>query len=185
MQTMNKVHWLILLIILGAISGFAQKKDALLVFGKDFSFWVVEPKGWVCHTEDAYRYQLNAYFCLGKKTFNKSPVVMHISVHSRGGNTLQQKLDSDIEDYKKQHKKLELQEFPIGELAYEFLSKKYIYDEKTIDYVCFLDPHKDSPLFLVFVLNGPKEESPKYEKDFLALIKSFFWQGGDVKVIKE
>ena len=124
---------------------------------------------------------MNAYFCLGKESFNNSPVVMHITINSKRGDTLQQIINSDIADYKKRHQKLELQEFPINELGYEVLSKKYSYDEKTIDYVCILDPNKDSPFYLVFVLNGPKEESPKYEKDFLSLIRSFSWLGGNVK----
>jgi hypothetical protein len=177
---MKRALWPVLLLFLVVTVGSSQM-DQLLIYGDGWAFNVKEPTGWRCHTEDAYRYQVNAYFCLGKKTFSKSPVVMHISVNSKRGEILQQKMDYDIAYYRKHHKKIELQEFPMSELAYEALSKKYTYDEKTIDYVCFLDPDKDSPLYLVFVLNGPKEESPKYEKDFLSLIGSFFWLGGNVK----
>ena len=177
---MKRALWPILLFFLAATVGSSQM-DQLLIFGNGWMFNVKEPTGWTGHTEDAYQYHVNIYFCLGKKTFSKSQVVMHISVNSKRGETLQQKMDYDIAYYKKQHKKIELQEFPMGELAYEVLSKKYTYDEKTIDYVCFLDPDKDSPLYLVFVLNGPKEDSPKYEQDFLSLIRSLSWLGGNVK----
>jgi hypothetical protein len=177
---MKRTLWPILLFYLITAIGSSQM-DYLLIFGNGWMFNVKEPTGWTGHTEDAYRYRVNAYFCLGKKTFIKSPVVMHIRINSKRGDTLQQIINSDIADYRKQHKKLELQEFPINELGYEVLSKKYSYDDKTIDYVCLLDPDKDSPLYLVFVLNGPKEESPKYEKDFLSLIRSFSWLGGKVK----
>jgi hypothetical protein len=177
---MKRALWPIFLFSLAAAIGSSQM-DELLIYGNGWMFNVKEPTGWTGHTEDAYRYRVNAYFCLGKKSFNKSSVVMHITINSKRGDTLQQIINSDIADYKKRHQKLELQEFPISELGYEVLSKKYSYDEKTIDYVCILDPNKDSPFYLVFVLNGPKEESPKYEKDFLSLIRSFSWLGGNVK----
>lgn len=177
---MKKALWRAMLLFLVATVCSSQM-DHLLIFGDGWMFNVKEPTGWTGHTEDAYRYRVNAYFCLGKKSFNKSPVVMHITINSKRGDTLQQIINSDIADYKKRHKKLELQEFPISELGYEVLSKKYSYDENTIDYVCILDPNKDSPFYLVFVLNGPKEESPQYEKDFLSLIRSFSWLGGNVK----
>jgi len=176
----KKGLWSIMIFFLAVTVGSSQM-DQLLIYGNGWMFNVKEPKGWIGHTEDAYRYRVNIYFCLGKKSFDKSPVVMHISVNNKRGETLQQKMDSDVADYKKQHKKLELQEFPISEPAYKVLSKKYSYDDKTTDYVCFLDPDEDSPLYMVLVLNGPKEETPKYEKDFLSLIRSFSWLGGKTK----
>jgi hypothetical protein len=182
---MKKTIWIILFFLIGATTSTAQN-DALIIFGKGFSFSVIEPEGWLCHTEDAYRYQMNAYFCLGKKRINKSPAIMHITVHDKGGDTVQQSLAFDMENYKKKHpEKLEFLESPIDALAYEFAAKTFLIDDKTIDYVCFVDPDKNSPLYLVFVLHGAKEESPKYEKDFISLIKSFFWLTGDVRGIKK
>ena len=128
---------------------------------------------------------MNAYFCLGKKKINKSPAIMHITVLGKGGDTIQQSLAIDMEDYRKKRKKLEFLESPINALAYEFAAKTYFYEDKTIDYVCYVDPDKNCPLFLAFVLHGPKEVSPKYEKDFISLVKSFFWMTGDVRGIKK
>jgi len=180
---MKKSIWMMLIILAGAVPVRAQDKDALLVYGQGWMFGVIEPKGWLCHTEDAYRYHMNAYFCLGKNNIDNSPAIMHISVYGKGRDTIQQSLAFDIENYKKHHKKVELQEFPISELAYESVSKIFAYDKKTVDYVCFLDPDKDSPLYLIFVLHGPKNVSHNYEKDFLSLIRSLKWFGGNAKRI--
>jgi hypothetical protein len=182
---MKKAMLIIFIFSFGVITGFAQKKDALFIYGEGFSFWVIEPEGWLCHTEDAFRYTMNAYFCLGKKKINKSPAIMHITVLGKGGDTIQQSLAIDMEDYRKKRKKLEFLESPINALAYEFAAKTYFYEDKTIDYVCYVDPDKNCPLFLAFVLHGPKEVSPKYEKDFISLVKSFFWMAGDAKGIKK
>jgi hypothetical protein len=172
------------IIFIGAMMVRAED-EVLIIFGKGFMFSVSEPEGWRGHTDDAYRHRMNAYFCLGKKKINKSPAIMHITVLEKGGETVQQSLAFDIANYKKKSKKLEFLESPIDALAYEFAAKNFLIEDKTIDYVCFVDPDKNSPLYLVFVLHGPKEESPKYEKDFLSLVKSFFWMGGDIKVIKK
>jgi len=176
---MKKALWPILLFFLVVTVGSSQM-DQLLIYGNGWMFNVKEPKGWRCYTEDAYRYHMNAYFCLGKKNINNSPATMNIEVLRKGGKTLQERLAIDMEDYKKQSKSLEFLDFLVDGIKYESISKIYIINDKTTDYVCFLDPSKDSPWYLVFVLHGPKEESPKYEKDFLALIRSFSWLGGTV-----
>ncbi len=182
---MKKSMLIIFIFLFGVITGFAQKKDALFIYGKGWSFWVIEPKGWLCHTEDAFRYQMNAYFCLGKKNIDNSPAIMHISIHKKGGDTIEQELAFDMEDYSKHSTKIEFLEFPISALTYTFVTKIYVIDDKTTDYLCYIDPDKNSPLFLVFVLHGPKEESPKHEKDFLSLVKSFSWMTGNAEGIKK
>jgi hypothetical protein len=103
---------------------------------------------------------------------------MHITVFDKGGDTVRQSLDYDMENYKKHYQKIEFKDFPIEELRYGYASRIFVVEDKTIDYVCFLDPDKKSALYVVFVLHGPKELSHNYEKDFIALIKSFSWLGG-------
>ncbi len=172
---------LISLIILGSAtwaSGYSsgqENKDALLIYGQDFMFRVTEPEGWRGHTEDAYRYRMNAYFCPGEKDINNSPAIMHISVLDKGDENIQQHLAYDMQQYQKHYRNIKFQDFPIEGLNYRYASRIFIIEDKTIDYVCFLDPGEKSQLYVVFVLHGPREESPKYEQDFIRLIKSFRW----------
>lgn len=165
---------------IGVMAGMAQK-DALIIFGQGFMFSVVEPKGWRCHTDDAFRYKMNAYFCLGSKSIKRSPAIMHIAIYDKEGDTIQQSLAFDRENYRKHSKSIEFLDFPIDELAFEFAAQTFVIDDKTIDYVCFLDPDKDSPLYVVFVLHGPKQESPKHVEAFRSLIKTFRWLGSPAK----
>lgn len=174
---MKKLWWLLTVLFVFGSGSSMQEKDALIIYGKGFVFSVLEPKKWTCHTEDAYRYRMNAYFCLGKNNINDSPAIMHITVFGKAEDTILESLAYDIENYKKHYKQIELKDFPIEGLRYEYASKTFVIEDKTVDYVCFLDPDKKSKLYLVFVLHGPKEVSPDYEKDFITLIKSFTWLG--------
>jgi hypothetical protein len=171
---MKRAIYLMLFIILGVAAGYAGN-DPLIIYGNGFSFSVTEPGDWHCYTEDAYRYKLNAYFLLGKATVHDFLAIMHIRVESKDEDTVQKCLAYDMDKFSKQVKKIEFLEFDLGNLKYEYASKIYLMDDKIVDYVCYIDPYKESPMHLVFVLHGPKEESKKFEKDFASLIKSFSW----------
>jgi hypothetical protein len=160
-------------------------KDMLIIYGKDFSFGVKEPENWHCYTEDAYRYKLNAYFCLEKTNIDSSPAIMNIRVLDKHGYSVQHNLAFDMEKYRKQTNKAEFLAFNVGKLRYEYASKKYLIDNLTADYVCYIDPGDKLPLCLIFVLHGPKDECKKYEKDFIELVKSFTWLTGDVRGLKK
>lgn len=55
-------------------------------------------------------------------------------------------------------------------------------DNKTSDYICYLDPNDGSSVYVAFVLNGPKGISEKYLNDFQEAIKSFLWITDRVQV---
>jgi hypothetical protein len=48
-------------------------------------------------------------------------------------------------------------------------------NDKDIDYLCYVDPDNNSPLYVIFVLSGTKELSNLYLKDFEKLVQSFIW----------
>lgn len=177
---MKKTLYLALFILLGALAGDAQNQG-LIVYGNRFAFGVTEPGDWRGYTEDAYRYQVNIYFCLGKTNIDHTPVLMHIRVEDKFSDTLQKSLSSDMDKFAKQVKKIEFLDFDLGQLKYEYASKIYLMDDKTTDYLCYIDPDKKLPIHLVFVMHGPKDKCPKYEKDFTSLITSFIWMGSGLK----
>jgi hypothetical protein len=172
---MKKVIPITTVVILSFFTLAQKKMDSLLVWGEGFSFGVTEPAGWTGHTEDAYRYRLNIYFCLGRKKIDNSPAIMHITVLDKGNRSIQEHLEYDMENYKKNYQNIEFQDFSIEGLKYEALAKIFIIEDKTVDYVCFLDPGKGSQLYVVFVLHGPGDTTPHYQEDFVKLVKSFAW----------
>ena len=176
---MKKIILCVFIIFLFTISTL-YSKDAMIVYGQNFAFSIKEPANWNGYTEDAYKYTVNAYFCLSNSNFNNSPAVIYIRILDKAGYEVKKHLEIDMKNFKKKKKKIEFKEFKINKLNYKFASKIYIIDDKFVDYLCYLDPGKDSSAYLIFVLNGKKKISKKYKKDFIKIIKSFFWLGQNV-----
>lgn len=160
----------------------SEDMKGMLIYGKNFSFLVSEPEGWKGYTSDAYRYGLNAYFCIGEYDFDSSPEAMYIRVLSKGDYSVEEHLKIDMNNFKKKKSKVTFEDFKVVNLGYKYASKKYIIDDKTCDYLCYILPDKDSSVYLIFVLTVKKEVCNKYLDSFNELLKSFTWIGQDVKV---
>ena len=157
------------------IAGTALAQDALIIYGDNLSFKVSEPPNWRGHTDDAGRYRLNAYFSLPGYDFNSSPAVMYIRVMKKGGLTVQKRLEADMADFAKRKQSIEFSDFAVENVNYQYAAKQYFINSTSIDYLCYIDPGESSPLYVIFVLSGPKELSGTYLADFKKLIQSFTW----------
>ena len=87
-------------------------------------------------------------------------------------------LQGDMEDFRNKYRDIKYEDFSIIDLKYNNSSKIYIY-KNYHDFLCYLepDPAPDSPLYLIFVLSGPKETAHNYQADFVKLVRSFEWLG--------
>lgn len=178
------LYFLVIFLILYCPKYLNASEDmkGMLIYGKNFSFLVSEPDGWKGYTSDAYRYRLSAYFCIGKYNFDSSPGAMYIRVLSKGDSSVEEHLKIGMNNFKRKKNKVIFEDFKVVNLKYKYASKKYLIDNKTCDYLCYLDPGKDSLVYLLFVLTAEKEICNKYLDAFNELLKSFTWIGQDVKV---
>jgi hypothetical protein len=142
--------------------------EALIVYGKGFSFKVTEPSGWYGVTANANRYMVNVYFPQPGHDYNSSPVLMYVRVMNKNGNTVQRNLELDMDDFSQRKKKVEVFDYTVNNLNYEYAAKKYIINDNQTDYLCYIDPAADSPNYVIFVLTGPKDTCDNYLVAFVS-----------------
>lgn len=181
---MKKFILVSLLVLLFPLSLFSKDKDdkGLIIYGNNFSFSVIEPDNWHCFTEDAAKYSLNAYFCYNNTNWQTSEAIIYISVSPKGNYSVSEHLKADMKRYSEKVK-VEFIDFPINVFKYTFASKTYLYNELR-EYLCYVDPSKESPVYIIFVLSGRKDISIKHETTFINLINSFSWIASNVNFKK-
>lgn len=166
---------LLLLAFLVTFGVTALAQEALTVYGNGWSFMVSEPSGWSGVTADANRYQVNIYFPMPGYDLNSSPVLMYGKVLEKNGNTMKENLKLDMLDFSNRKKSIEFLDYSIGNLNYEYASKKYIINHNQVDYLCYIDPGSTYPYYVIFVLTGPKGVCENHLDAFLTLTHSFKW----------
>jgi len=179
---MNLMRALAVLLLVGSFAAPAfsespaTKPDELktLLKGKD-SFSVTPPRDWTVDTEDANNRGMYAYFVMKGYTFDTSPGVIYIRLMDKTGLTVSDHLTADMDYYRKNEIKVKFEKFSAGKLAYTYAAKKYRIEDKSCDYVCYLDPDKKQQSYLIFVLTADVEHCGDYTKAFVDMLKSFSW----------
>lgn len=158
----------------------AKDLRGMIIYGDGFSFTLSEPKLWEGNTQDASRYELNVYFVQKGYNFDNTPCLIYARVMDKGGYSIQQNLEYDMEQYRGKDKKIKFFDFNMGRLDYDYASKIYDLSNGLNDYCVYIDPGKEVPLYLIFVLSGKKEIVKQEKETFISLIKSFKWLTTDV-----
>ncbi len=162
---------------LSAASAEPKDMKGLIIDGQNFWFIISEPKGWTVNIEDAATKALNAYFTIDGYTYDNTPGLIYIRVMGKGGLTVEENLKADMGDFARR-KSVKFKKFVVPGVRYHYAAMEYLIDNKTCDYLCYLDPGKEYKAYLIFVLSVDTKNSGKYVDVFQQLIKSFMW-GGD------
>ncbi len=154
----------------------AGKQDDLktMLKGKD-SFFITPPRDWTVNTEDARDKGMYAYFFLKGYTFDTSPAIIYIRLMDKLGLTVADHLKSDMDYYRENNIKVKFDSFSVGELKYAYAAKKYRIEDKSCDYVCYIDPGKGQQSYLIFVLTADVRHCSDYRSAFVDMLKSFTW----------
>ncbi len=179
---MNRLKLIILalfLVLTSAELQFSSTNDFKIITGDNFKFGINEPSNWTCFTEDAYKYKLNAYFCLRNYKYKSTPVIMYITIHGKYNHSINELLKRDMEGFKKSYDDIKFIDFNIGTIQYNYASKIYLMNDKDTDFLFYIDPGEKLNLFTLLVLSGPKKKCEQYTNDFVNLIKSFVWYNDD------
>lgn len=162
---------------LGAASSESKDMRGLIIDGQNFWFIISEPKGRTVNIEDARTKALNAYFTINGYTYDNTPGLIYIRVMEKGGLTVEENLKTDMDDFARR-KSVKFKKFDVPGIRYHYAAMEYLIDNKTCDYLCYVDPGKEYKSYLIFVLSVDTKNSGKYVDVFQQLIKSFMW-GGD------
>ncbi len=175
-----KLKILIPLLFLALLAVAAKDWRGMIIYGHGFCFALSEPKLWEGRTEDAGKYEVNVYFVQKGYNFNNAPCLMYARVLDKAGYSVKQSLEFDMEQYRGKDKKIKFYDFDVGKLDYEYASKIYEMSNGTTDYCAYIDPGKEIPLYLIFVLTGKKELVKQEKETFISLVKSFNWWTANV-----
>jgi len=159
----------------------SQSKDmkGLIIHGQNFWFIISEPKGWTVNIEDAAIKGLNAYFTINGYSYDNTPGLIYIRVMEKGGLTVEENLKADMDAFA-QRKSVKFNKFDAPNVQYHYAAMEYVIDNKTCDYLCYIDPGKEYKVYLIFVLSVEMKNSKKYIDVFRQLIKSFIWGGNQL-----
>jgi hypothetical protein len=164
---------------LSAASPESEDMQGLIIHGQNFWFMVTEPKDWTVNIEDAANKHLNAYFTMNGYTYDNTPGLIYIRVLDKSGFSVEENLKVDMDDFAKR-KSVEFKKFEVPDVQYHYAAMEYLIDNKTSDYLCYIDPGNECKVYLIFVLSVEMKNSGKFIEIFQQLIKSFMWGGDQV-----
>jgi hypothetical protein len=172
----------LLLILCGvSISVFGQKSDApdgTIFVGRNFSFALKEPAGWVMNSEIAKSQRLQAVLYPTGSSWKESVVVMYARVIDKDETqpTVQKVISNDIDDFMKLSKESTVADSPSLETREKKKGiSKVFYDAANKNYECvtFIDEPK-----VVVIMAISSRDKLEYEKAlpaFKALVSSYFF----------
>lgn len=169
------------LVIAGTASlGLAQdapqkpKMNALMVYGKDFMFGVIEPDGWTGDTSDrATGRQVNIVFFPRDKASKSKNVNVRIRVNSKVDENTIEDLNADIAGYRKKFPKLMLEELPVEHPKWKTYSKLLFVPDSFYEYVAYLNPGPQSRLMFSVALSKTGARASEAElKAFEEILRS-------------
>ncbi len=141
------------------------------------SFSIVPPKKWTVNVEDAKNRGMYAYFLVGGYTYETSPAIIYIRLMDKMGLRVDEHLQADMNDSRKGNADVSFHPYKIGKMKYTAATRKYRYGKKSCDYLCYVDPGKGEPSYLIFVLTTDYKNCDTYTEDFRAMLESFQWTG--------
>lgn len=175
--------WLLLVAIVSlecglsyaAIAGEAVKserknsasKDVVTAYGQDFQLHAREPNGWRADTKPAAQYEANLVF-KGKGRKNEQPVVA-IRVNSKTDEQIEKDLKADMNVYRKSFPNVRFDALEMKHPYYKAASKLFYVNGDFYEYVCYLNPGKQSPFLLSVSMS--KSKQPASAKEIQALTK--------------
>ncbi len=108
---MLKNSFAIVALLFLANFAYAQENNSALVVGKDYSFTLSAPKGWVANSESGVNQGAPFVFYPKNSSWQKSVAVMYMTVYPKAenGDTLEKFIERDVSDFKANSAKLNVE----------------------------------------------------------------------------
>ena len=173
---------LLLFVLLASTAALAQKTseqklDRLIVYGKDFSFGVKEPAGWVADTDSqAQRFHVNVVFTKEKQDSDDKTVTIRVRVNKKVDENTIEDLNYDMEQYKKEFPNAQFS--PLNEVhsEYKTFGKQVYVPGQFYEYVAYLNPGPGSRYtFSVALSKKGTAATPEQLRAYDEVLKSLVW----------
>lgn len=143
------------------------KKDVVVTYGQDFSLVSKEPSGWKADVKPAAQYEAHLVF-RGKGKKNEHPLVA-VRVNSKTDEQIEKDLKADMNVYRKSFPSVRFDNLDMRHPYYKSASRLFYVNGDFYEYVCYLNPGKQSPFLLSVSMSKPRQ--PASAKELQALTK--------------
>ena len=154
-----------------------QKRDTLIVYGKDFSFGVREPTGWHADTSDlARQYHVNVVFVKVPGKPDAAPALIRVRVNAKQDENTIEDLNYDMDQYKKDYPACQFGELGVTHPNYKTFAKLVFVPKRFYEYVVYLNPGPE--IHVIFSVAMSKQGSPATEAEltaYQAVLRSLQW----------
>lgn len=138
--------------------------DALLVYGEGFAFGVKEPAGWRSDTEaEAAKLHVNIVFFPGVAGPKAGEVNIRVRVNEKTDEDTIKDLQADMEGYRKEYPKIQLEEIPFKHAEYATFAKLFVQPGDFYEYTAYLNPGPQYPYTLSVALSKGKSAATPAE----------------------
>ena len=177
-----KTFRILLIVLLGlSMSVLGQKPDntdGTIFVGRNFSFALKEPAGWVMNGEVAKSQDLEAVFYPTGSSWKNSVVVMYARVINKNEEqpTVQKVISNDVDDFMKLSKESTVADSPTLETRDKKKGiSKVFYDAANKNYECVTFIDEPKVVVIIAVSSRDKNEYEKAQPAFKALVSSYFF----------
>jgi hypothetical protein len=116
------------------------KPDVVTVTTKDYTFTVHTPAGWTGDTEGAKKYQGSVLFTQKSEAATPGGGQVLVGVYHKFDENVGLRLETEIQNYRKEYPKLELGELNIKHPRYDTFQKVLSQSGDFYQYVTYLNP---------------------------------------------
>ena len=161
-----------------------QKLDRLIVYGKEFSFGVKEPAGWVADTDaQAQRFHVNVVLTKKKQDSDDKTVTIRVRVNKKVDENTAEDLNYDMEQYKKEFPNAQFSALNEAHSEYKTFGKQVYVPGQFYEYVAYLNPGSESKYtFSVALSKKGTPATPEQLKAYDEVLKSLVWLTSSVVI---
>jgi len=168
---------LILLLANAVLAASPKDMDQVIVYGDDWAFSIKEPRGWYVDIKSGRQDGLNAVILPKGTAYGKADNWINIVVQSKAGEDLSEDLNADMSSYSQRFPGLKFSDYKPKTASYPSLGKVYAHPSGIREYLVYLNPDKNSKVFVLFTLIVPGKEIGNYLSTYEDLTNSFLWFG--------
>jgi hypothetical protein len=154
-----------------------QKRDALIVYGENFSFGVKEPTGWRADTSDlARQYHVNVAFVKVPEEPDSAHALIRVRISAKQDENTIEDLNYDMDQYRKGYLACQFGELRITHPEYKTFAKLVFVPKRFYEYVAYLNPGPET--HVIFSVAMSKQSSPATEAELTAyqtVLRSLQW----------
>lgn len=152
-----------------------------IIYGKQHSFSLTAPKGWVLDTKSGVADGVHAAFYPKGGTWKDSPVVMYGNgVDKTGAETFDQFVAGDVKKFENAHADIKVTDLDPGSVPGKAVKAKRFSFKTTNEVVVYIDEPKSISLIVMSARGEDKliEAFPAFQD----LVKSYQFMTSDVRV---